>query len=634
MLKVPHAVLEDIRRQSDIATVIGSYFALQRSGSALKALCPFHKEKTPSFIVNPQRQIFHCFGCGAGGDVFRFVMDYEKVDFMSAIKMLADRAGIRLRLESAGGEADPSGKQPLFALLAAAAKWYHEQLLQGAEGEPARRYLAARDLPSQAVETFQIGFAPNRWDALLAWAARAKISRQHLEAAGLIIPAQPRGDAPPRAGEATRWYDRFRNRLMFPIRDEQGRVVGFSGRLLDDEPGAAKYVNTPETPLFRKGRLLYALHQARRAIVEAREAIVCEGQIDVIRCHLAGFATAVAAQGTAFTADHALLLKRYADSVVLVFDADRAGQDAALRAADAFLQVGLAVRVAALPEDEDPDSLIRKPGGADRFRACLDRAVPALEFQLEVLARRERLDTEAGLMRVAAAAVALIARTPNPVQQAAMIRRAAARLALPESALERQLAALHKARGRRAAEPPPAAESPAERPAREIALVEHVAANLALADLVRAYLPLDRLQDNPCRQALQACLRAHAEHRELMPLVADLDDEARSLSRFLAAILAAPPKIKSDFATDEDSVKSLILAIHTAALRRRRLDLERQRQARQLAAPAAAGAPAPDALDLEYTQLLYDLAKFKDWETALPVMDLLAAPESAAPESA
>ena len=192
---------------------------------------------------------------------------------------------------------------------------------------------------------------------------------------------------------------------------------------------AAKYVNTPETVLFRKGHILYALHKARRAIVESREAIVCEGQIDVIRCHLAGFPTAVAAQGTAFTADHARILKRYADSIVLVFDADHAGQDAALRAADTFLQMGLVVRIAALPAGEDPDSLIRRKEGAGAFKKLLQDAKSALDFQIDVLTGREKPDTEAGLMRLASAVVATIARTPNAVQQARLIQQAAARLA-------------------------------------------------------------------------------------------------------------------------------------------------------------------------------------------------------------
>lgn len=619
-LKVPHAVLEEIRLNNDVATVIGACFTLQRSGSTFKALCPFHKEKTPSFMVNPQRQTYHCFGCGAGGDVFRFVMDYEKVDFMTAVKMLAQRAGIRLKLEADGDNGQP-GKEALYEINAGAAKFYQQFLLKRPEGETARKYLVSRDLPASVIEEFMIGFAPERWDTVLRWAEK-KYTREQLEAAGLIIPARPRdGDPTPAEGPA-RWYDRFRNRLMFPIQDEQGRVVGFSGRVLAAEAEAAKYVNTPETVLFRKGHILYALHKARRAIVESREAIVCEGQIDVIRCHLAGFPTAVAAQGTAFTADHARILKRYADSIVLVFDADRAGQDAALRAADTFLQVGLVVRIAALPAGEDPDSLICRKDGAVTFKKLLQGAKSALDFQIDVLTGREKPDTEAGLMRLATAVVTTIARTPNAVQQARLIQQAAARLAVPETALQHELdKVLRHSRPVVVAPVSQKADPAMPRSIKELALAEHLAANLELAGLVRKYLTLDLVTDLPCRQVIQACLQAEQGKRDVMSIIAEHDNEERDLSRFVAQALAAPAKIKSDFATREESVKSLILGIRAAALQRRRKEIVKQRQAAWVGVGSQSTTAEDKKLEMEYTQLGYDLAKLKQWDTAVPVME-------------
>lgn len=647
-LKVPHAVLEEIRLNNDVATVIGAYFTLQRSGSTFKALCPFHKEKTASFMVNPQRQTYHCFGCGAGGDVFRFIMDYEKVDFMTAVKMLAQRAGIRLKLE-ADGEGGQPGKEALYEINAGVAKLYQQVLFKQPEGEAARKYLVSRDLPSEAIKDFLIGFVADRWDTILRWAEK-KYTREQLEAAGLIIPARPRPEVTPpestrlqggaapasaealRAGrpEATRdptpiegparWYDRFRNRLMFPIQDEQGRVVGFSGRVLAAEATAAKYVNTPETALFRKGHILYALHKARRAIVESREAIVCEGQIDVIRCHLAGFPTAVAAQGTAFTADHARILKRYADSIVLVFDADRAGQDAALRAADTFLQVGLVVRIAALPSGEDPDSLIRRKDGAVAFKKLLQDAKSALDFQIDVLSSREKPDTEAGLMRLATAVVATIARTPNAVQQARLLQQAAMRLAVPETALQHELDKILRHSRPVAAAALQKATPASARPIKELALAEHLTANPELAGLVRKYLPLDLVTDPPCRQVIQACLQAEQNKRDVMSIIAEQDNEERDLSRFVAQALAAPAKIKSDFATREESVKSLILGIHTAALQRRRKEIEKQRQAARVSVGSQLTPAEYKKLDVEYTQLGYDIARFKQWDTAVPVI--------------
>lgn len=620
MLKVSHAVLEEIRLNNDIATVIGSYITLQRSGSNLKALCPFHKEKSPSFMVNAARQSFHCFGCGAGGDVFRFVMDYEKVDFMTAVKMLAQRSGIRLKLESAEDD-DQSDKAALYEINAQIAKFYQQILLKQPEGAAARKYLASRDLSKEVVDEFMIGFAPDRWDTVLRWAEK-KFKREQLEAAGLIIPARPRPDEPASTETQARWYDRFRNRLMFPIQDEQARVVGFSGRVLAAEVEAAKYVNTPETALFRKGHILYALNKARRAIVEAREAIVCEGQIDVIRCHMAGFTTAVAAQGTAFTADHARILKRYADSIVLVFDADRAGQDAALRAADTFLQVGLVVRIAALPSDDDPDSLIRRKDGANAFRQILQAAKSALDFQIDVLSGREKPDTEAGLMRLASAVVAAIARTPNAVQQDLLLRQAAVRLAVPEAALQRELdKVLKRSRPAVAAATPQKAVPVTARPIKELALTEHLVANLELVGLVRKYLPLELVTDDACRRLIKLCLQAEENKRDLMSIIAEQDNEERELSRFAAQTLAAPAKIKSDFSSQEESVKSLILGVRTVALQRRRNEIEQILRASRVNLAAKLGVSEGKKLDMEYTQLGYDIAKFKHWDTAVPIME-------------
>lgn len=614
---ISHAVLEDIRLRSDIVAVVGAYFNLQSSGSAFKALCPFHKEKTPSFLVNPQRQIFHCFGCGAGGDVFRFVMEYEKVDFMSAVKILAQRAGIRLAFEEQEG-GGVAGKDVLYEIHKKVAGLYRQCLVSGPQGEQARRYLKARDLPDAAAEQFLIGFAPNRWDTVLTW-ARQKYQRESLQAAGLILAAA--AESPAARAEPARWYDRFRNRLMFPIQDEQGRVVGFSGRLLEEGDGqSAKYVNSPETALFHKGRILYALASARRAIVESREAIICEGQIDVIRCHLAGFVTAVAAQGTAFTEDHARILKRYADGVTLVFDADRAGQDAALRAADTFLQVGLAVRIAALPAGEDPDSLLRKENGAERFRSLLRNAQSAVDFQIDILRAREGVSTEAGLLRIAAAVLETIRRTPNALQQERLIRRAADRLGVSEDALREEWRKTEKR-----ARPAPAretAEPAAGQPPKELALAEHLAAETALAELVRAYLPLDLITDPLCRRIVRLCLESLQGKRDLMSLVAEQDDEAGDLSRFAARMLAAPSKVKGNMSTNEESVKSLVLGIRVDALRRRRKEIEGLRQASRTGTGPRLAPEEDRRLELEQCQLGYDLAKMKMWDSALPVMEL------------
>ena len=427
---IPKETIEEIRARCNIVEVVGAYLPqLRRRGSTFKCNCPFHQEKTPSFTVNETRQIFHCFGCSAGGDVFRFVMEYEKVDFVTAVKILAERAGVEITYE--GGQPENSGnKDVLYKLHTEAAAFYHRMLLEGAEGAEARRYLQERDLPEDIIKEFQIGFAPNEWEGLLSRAIKKNYTAEQLEAAGLAVPSD-------RGGKVSH-YDRFRNRVMFPICDQMGRVIGFSGRIMNKAEKGAKYVNSPETLLFRKNRVLFAFDKARKAIVESRQAIVVEGQIDAIRCHQAGLKNVVASQGTALTENHARLIKRYADEVVLVLDADAAGQKAALASSEIFIANELSVRVVTLPEKEDPDSLIKK-NGAEALIALVKEAPAALDFFIDVFGRQEDMKTEAGRMRVVQAVLNLIRQCPSAARRDPMINRAADRLNISPQALSQDL---------------------------------------------------------------------------------------------------------------------------------------------------------------------------------------------------
>ena len=570
---VSKKVIEDIRFRCDIVDVIGSYFHLQGAGSSLKALCPFHKEKTPSFHVNRQRQSFHCFGCGAGGDVFRFIMQHEGVDFPTAIRMLAQRAGVTIESEPGEGGSGGVDKALLYRLHSEVAALYHSALLDRKSAAHARAYLEKRALPPEIVEAFQIGYAPNRWDAVCEWARRNKYRAEDVELCGLIL------RKPDAQGPEAHYYDRFRNRLMFPIHDEQGRVIGFSGRALEEDAKTAKYVNSPETPLFKKSRVLYALDKARRQIAETREALVCEGQIDVIRCHQAGFTTAVAAQGTAFTEEHIRILRRYADGVCLMFDSDRAGQDAAVRAAALFMDAGLAVRAATLPPGDDPDSFIRKRG-ADAFRQILDGATSAVRFQIDVLAAREDLRSEVGVMRAARAVLATIAHSPNAVQRAKLVQQAAERLNLPPSALTDDLRHLLRQQQRPAADAESAAPAPpAPRPIEEVALCEHLAQVIdhpSVAALVRKYLPLDMISDPICRVVAEAALQCDATGRDLHNVLRDRDDPGGEAQRFAAALMAAPSRVKGTDVAPDDAVKDLVLGLWSRKLTKERSDIERQ----------------------------------------------------------
>jgi DNA primase len=601
---ISKAILDDIRFRNDIVDVIDSYITLPRKGAVVKTLCPFHKEKTPSFNVNQARQIFHCFGCGAGGDVFKFVMLYENVDFPSAIRILAEKAGIALQFEKG---AEPAGdKSLLFTIHEEAAALYHRFLMKDPLAQQARDYMKKRKLTSAVAEEFMIGYAPEQWDFLLKWAKDRGFPTDKLELAGLLVHKTE-------GGPANAWYDRFRNRVMFPIRNEQGRIVGFSGRTLVQDPKAAKYVNSPETPIFRKSHLLYALDKARREIVEKREAIVCEGQIDVIRCHQAGFKTAVAAQGTAFTEDHARILRRYTDGVVLVFDSDEAGRNAALRATIIFMQAGLAVRIASLPQGEDPDSLILKQG-PEAFERALQQAVPAIDFQINLLLARDETRTEAGLMRACRAVLGTISQTPNAIQRDVLLQTAARKLNVSLVALQLELRPLLRQPAQRDAAPAKAA--PPVRPQHEVMLAEHLGASQEQADLVEHYLPLTLISDPVCRAFLDAVLASRRDRLPLMEVLTERDDDNRSLSTFAAAILSSAPKTGSE-ATHRQAVEALILGIWRNELQRRRRDAEQQ-------AHEQTGEDQRDTLMAQAQQLTTDLNRLKRWETGEPILQLYA----------
>ena len=427
---IPKEMIEEIRARCNIVEVVGAYLPeLRRRGSTHKCNCPFHNEKTPSFTVNDARQIFHCFGCGAGGDVFRFVMDYEKIDFVTAVNVLAERVGVEIVYE--GGQPEKSGnKNVLYKLHTEAAAFYHRMLLESPEGAEARRYLEERDLPPDILKAFQVGYAPNGWEELLSRALKKGYTAEQLEAAGLAVPSE--------RGGKTSHYDRFRNRVMFPICDQMGRVIGFSGRIMNKAEKGAKYVNSPETLLFHKSSILFAFDKARKPIVESRQAIVVEGQIDAIRCHQAGLNNVVASQGTALTENHARLIKRYADEVVLVLDSDAAGLKAALASSEIFIANELSVRVVTLPQGEDPDSLIKK-SGADALIALVKEAPSALDFLVDAFQKQENMSTEAGRMRVVKAVINLINHCPSAARRDPMIHSAADRLNISPQALNQDL---------------------------------------------------------------------------------------------------------------------------------------------------------------------------------------------------
>lgn len=377
MPRIPEETIEQIAAANDIVDVIGSYIPLKKAGPDFRALCPFHKEKTPSFNVNPRRQSYHCFGCGEGGSVFRFVMAYESIDFPSAARKLAERAGIRIVEAEFSAEEDQRSKlrRRLLALHQQAAEWFHLNLLKTQAAQGARDYLKGRGLTSEVAKAWKIGYAPDSWDALGGWAVSQGFTNEEILKSGLVSVKEE-------GGSAGDYYDRFRDRVMFPICNAEGEVVAFSGRVLQADAWAAKYVNSPETILFTKGNILFGLHKSKRPLIDKGFAIVCEGQIDLISAFEAGIQNVIAPQGTAFTEKQAHILKRYVEEVVLCFDSDAAGQKAADRSLPSLLGENLSVRVVELPAGEDPDSLIRNKG-ADAFSALITNAKDFFDYQIE-----------------------------------------------------------------------------------------------------------------------------------------------------------------------------------------------------------------------------------------------------------
>ena len=430
MASIPDSTIEEIKARTDLADLMSSYgVELKRSGSSYMACCPFHHEKTPSFSVQPDKGFYHCFGCGKSGDAIRFVQEQEGLTFIEAVKKLAQRAGVEIQERD-----DPQAgmRKRLYELHAELAAFYRRCLLKTREAEKARAYLAERKIPDDVAERFQIGYAPAGAANMMKWAAKYGFTADEMDAAGVVLKPRSPGES---------GYHRFGGRLVFTIRDRAGRAVAFSCRTLEKDKSkmrGGKYVNSPETLIFKKSNILYALDAAAPNIAKApgRQAIVCEGQIDVIRCHMCGFPVAVAGQGTAFTKEHVALLKRVADSVVLVYDDDGAGHKAAVRTGGEFLAAEVPVRVATLPEGHDPDSMLLERGPED-FRKCLDAAESITAYQVRTMRAAERNpDSIDAVKRVSRAALETISLCPSAVLRASLMQEAAQLMNLPVSALE------------------------------------------------------------------------------------------------------------------------------------------------------------------------------------------------------
>ena len=572
-MAIPSETIEQIAAANDIVEVIGSYFPLRRAGANFKALCPFHQEKTPSFLVSPSRQTFHCFGCGAGGSVFRFVMDYEHVDFPSAVRKLAAR--VRITVVEKRGAVDEDrqheARRTLLKLHAEAAEWFHENLIKREVGEPARKYLKQRGITAEIAKRWQLGYAPDEWEAFGSWARERGYDVRGLIASGLVKTKDENDSPHPQTLnlKSQKSYDRFRRRIIFPICNDVGEVIAFSGRLLKDEEGAAKYLNSPETPLFRKASVLFGLDKSKRALIETNCAIVCEGQLDLISLFEAGITNVVAPQGTAFTENQARILKRYVDEVVLCFDSDAAGTKAAERSLEALLQNDLIVRVAEMPAGEDPDSLVRREG-KEEFEKRIGAARDFFDYWIDHEIAAVDLHSLGAKVQVARRLAEIISRVHDPLLRGEAINKASARLAVPAVDFETLLPKQSRWAETPRESPPAEASSPG--PRHEIAML----CLLALRDeAARNFLQVQNWRE-VLEQVPDAEILIRILESDLHP------DDAASLNAFMATLAAAEERLVSSWllqrvpAAAGAMVEEWWLGIRHRVLRRQ-LDVAKER---------------------------------------------------------
>ncbi len=427
-MAIPDEKIEEIRAAVDIVDVVSDYVQLKRSGSRYKGLCPFHQEKTPSFSIDPDKNLYYCFGCGAGGDVFTFLQEMEGISFVETARMLAERTGIPLPEDDIDAE-QASRTEAIYHALRFAGRFFYRQLTQTERGKPALNYLRQRGIEPATIKRFGLGYAPDAWDALLNAAKEKQIEPEILEDAGLII----------ERNDSSGYYDRYRDRVIFPIFSHVGKVLGFGGRILDDAADQPKYINSPETRVYHKSKVLYGLRQAKSAIRQQDEALLVEGYTDVIALHQAGIETAVASSGTALTEEQVQTLGRYGKRLVLLYDADEAGARAAVRALHLVLKQGLGAYAVELPEGDDPDSFVQAHG-PEAFKEYIDDErldMPAFRYQRAQ--RDEALDTPEDRVEVQRDIMAAIAEIPDRNLQREYVRRTSDVLGVPDTDLFRML---------------------------------------------------------------------------------------------------------------------------------------------------------------------------------------------------
>lgn len=430
---IPQEKIAEIQQASDIIQIISEHVHLKQSGRNFTGLCPFHSEKTPSFTVNPEKKLFKCFGCGEGGSVFQFIMKQEGVDFVEAVKLVAFKSHVDLSHLQNNKKTSPSSAEKTHLLNTTnfAAKFYHSILLNSELGKVARDYLQKRQINDQSIKNFCLGYSPNSWDALLKTCKERNIPTELLEKVGLIIPKK----------EGNGYYDRFRNRLMFPILDARKQVVGFGGRSLDDS--LPKYLNSPETVLFNKSNALYGIDIAKNAILKQHRVILMEGYTDVIMAHQHGIDWSAAVMGTSISKQHLRQLRQYCNQVILLLDSDIAGQKSSDRNLDIFIEEEFDVKIAQLPKDFDPcDFLVAE--GAESFLACVNSAKDFFSFKIEMAASKWDMSTIHGKANAINDVLSTAMKMPDVIKRNLLVKWIAEEMSIDEGALRSQLKKFNK----------------------------------------------------------------------------------------------------------------------------------------------------------------------------------------------
>ncbi|HWA53968.1 MAG TPA: DNA primase [Solirubrobacterales bacterium] len=582
--------LERVKQAVDIVEVISAHTDLRRQGTRWVGLCPFHEERTPSFSVDAQEKLYHCFGCGVGGDTIKFVEEKEGLGFAEAVELLADRYGVELEREREDprAEAKRQQKRRLGELLDRTASFYAAYLWDSEEAAKAREYLAERGLSEETLRAFAVGYAPSAWDKVLLRGQRAGFKVEELRGVGLVQRGRGGGE-----------YDRFRSRIMFPIRDRRGRTLGFGGRAMRSDQGA-KYVNTAETDFFHKSTMLYGVDLAKGAIAKQGRAVVVEGYTDVLALHQAGIEEAVGVMGTAITDEQVAALSGMVDEVVLALDADAAGQEAMLRAQRVAAGRKMRLRVAAMPAGEDPAEMLAAEGGAERFRALLDGAVELTAFQVDLVLGRTDVSSPAERDRALAEVAPVLAGLGESASRDDLVRRVAERLDLEPAMVMGRVVASQPLSGGSSDGTEASGRTPAPMPRRTAELTSRerreralLAMCIALPDEGKEYLA--RLTDahlSPLGARAAAWLRENPqdpasnlprEDAELSGLIAELvitahDEPASSESMELNYLLLEQRRIEAEIAAAgerDDYEQRAALSRERAALVQRIAHAER-----------------------------------------------------------